>query len=399
MNRAGFSRRRFLKGLTVAAGSALGTRLGGPSFLGEAHAAAEPTSVVLLYLNGGFNAIFNSAQDLQGSFGVTAGNYTALGGGLSIDNTLANSMSAFTKNHMAAIGVRHGLAAHPAARRAMWSQGSDNAGLILANAMGGTASFKAAVAGGTLIAEAPQGAVAGTSFQAIKDLQKTVDALGGGTPKVRVPDRAIALKGVEASQAMSHDQLASNATSLASMKDAYGAAISTLKQPPQSFDLPALRAAYGLAPTVNTVASFASQMAAAELMITSGTNVVTVFEGRPFSWDTHGDTDGTVVRNKMTAILGPLNTFLSRMVEDSTRNVVVCIFAEFARSLPGSDHQPSLTATVIGKYVKVGSTGRVNNKVALPAGTPTVNGLWAYLAAAAKTSAPAFGANPHPLIL
>jgi hypothetical protein len=32
---------------------------------------------------------------------------------------------------------------------------------------------------------------------------------------------------------------------------------------------------------------------------------------------------------------------------------------DFSRSLPGSDDQPNLTATVIGKYVRVGTTGRV----------------------------------------
>ena len=87
---SGFSRRGFLKGLAAGAGAALGTRLAGPSFVGEALAAGtEPTSVVIIHLIGGYNAIFSSAAGLQGKFGVTAGNFAALGNGVTVDNVLA----------------------------------------------------------------------------------------------------------------------------------------------------------------------------------------------------------------------------------------------------------------------------------------------------------------------
>lgn len=396
MDRSGFSRRGFLKGVAAAAGSAIGTRLGGASLLGRALAATEPTSVLVVHFAGGYNAIFASAQPLQGSFGVTAGNFTPLGGGLSVDNTFANSMSAFTKSHMAAIGVRHGITSHPGSHRALWSQGNQNAGLLLANAIGGSASIKAAVVGGDLIDGAPRGAVGGTSFQSITDLKTTIEALGGGAPDPRVPDRSIALAGVEAGEAMSQNQLASSPQSLDSMKNGFAAAVATLRQPVRTFDLPGLRAAYGIGNN-NNVRTFASKLAAAELMMRAGTNVVSVFDP---GWDTHGDNNGTVVRNRMNnSVLDPLNTFLARMVQDPTRNVVVCLMGDFSRSLPGSDHQPNLTATVIGKYVKVGSTGRVNADVALAPGTPSVAGLWAYLAAAAKTTTAPFGADPHKLIV
>lgn len=74
----------------------------------------------------------------------------------------------------------------------------------------------------------------------------------------------------------------------------------------------------------------------------------------------------------MMAPLAPaLKTFLARMVTaDAPRNVVVCLMGDFARSLPGSGHQPNLSATVIGKYVQRGTTGHVNADVAVPAGTP-----------------------------
>jgi len=72
---------------------------------------------------------------------------------------------------------------------------------------------------------------------------------------------------------------------------------------------------------------------------------------------------------------------------------------DFARSLPGSDHQPNLTTTVIGKYVKVGTTGRTDAKVGLPAGTGSTQQMWSYFASALKVQTDIFGPNPHPLVL
>ena len=144
------------------------------------------------------------------------------------------------------------------------------------------------------------------------------------------------------------------------------------------------------------VTNFRTQMMAAELMVQAGANVIYAEDG---GWDTHGDTDGATVRNMMgTRILPPLNTFMTRLLEAPNRNVTVAIFGDFARSLPGSDHQGNLTATVIGKNVRVGTTGRGADNVSLPAGTPGIQGLWAYLAAVTRAVDQPFGANPHTAI-
>ncbi|MFZ5470843.1 MAG: hypothetical protein ACOZIN_15565, partial [Myxococcota bacterium] len=97
--------------------------------------------------------------------------------------------------------------------------------------------------------------------------------------------------------------------------------------------------------------------------------------------------------------LPSLRTFINRMVADPNRNVVVAILGDFARSLPGSDHASSLSATVIGKYVRVGTTGRVAANVTLPTGSPAVAPFWAYLGKVLKTPTEPFGANPHALVL
>src|SRR5205814_2208195 len=66
-NMANLSRRGFLKAVGVGAGAVAGTRLAGSSLLGVARAATpDPTSVVVVYLNGGFNAIFTGADAFSG---------------------------------------------------------------------------------------------------------------------------------------------------------------------------------------------------------------------------------------------------------------------------------------------------------------------------------------------
>jgi hypothetical protein len=203
-------------------------------------------------------------------------------------------------------------------------------------------------------------------------------------------------------QKTSANALAGSPSSLVSVKDGMQAAVDTLKQPVQNFDVTELKTAYGLSGT-SVTDSFASKMAAAELMVRAGVNVITACDRPPGTaarWDSHGDVNGSMVRGLMKNVAPSLSTFMDRMmVKDTTRNVVVCILGDFSRSLPTSGHQPNLSVTVMGKYVKQGTTGKVNGDVGLPTGTPGVPGLWSYLAAVTKTSTNAFGTNPHNLVL
>jgi hypothetical protein len=392
-----FSRRGFLKALAVATGAAAGTRLAGGSFIGNALAATEPTSVVMIHFIGGYNALWSSAAPLAGTFGVTAGNYTDLGNGVSMDNLLVNALSPFARQHVATIGVNHGQSSHPGARRSLWADGASKCfGHELAAAIGGTSPNKALIAGAQdLKGDRPEAATNGVAFQRVLDMKTYLDSIGAAGPGPRDPDRAITLSGVGNAQKMSKSALDASPSSLLGLRQGYDDAVATLKQPPASFDLAPLQTAYGLGAASN-VQSFKSKMAAAELFVRTGANVVSIFEP---GWDSHGDNNGSEVRGMMAPMMAPLKTFLDRMVTaDAGRNVVVCMMGDFSRSLPGSNHQPNLSATVIGKYVQRGTTGRVNADVALPAGTPGSTGLWAYLAAAAKTPTAPFGANPHNLV-
>ncbi len=247
----------------------------------------------------------------------------------------------------------------------------------------------------------------GVTLQRILDMQSTIAALGGA-PDATAPDREIAAKAIGMSQAMSARQLTTSPVSLVTTREGYDSAVETLQKPVQVFNFNEMAADYGLPQTngnyTTRVDSFNAKMAAAELMVRAGTNVVVINDG---GWDTHGDRTATNVRTMMNNRIlngtqngrGGLRKFIARMMNIPDYNVVVAILGDFARSLPGSDHASALSATVIGKYVRVGTTGRMSASVNLPNGGPSVPQFWAYLAKVSKVPTEPFGANPHNLVL
>ena len=98
------SRRSFLKCMAAATGAAIGTRIAGSRGIeGVARADAEQPALVMIYLAGGYNALFGSAGGLVGSFGVSNGNIEDLGNGLVIDAPTFGTLPTFAKSHMATL--------------------------------------------------------------------------------------------------------------------------------------------------------------------------------------------------------------------------------------------------------------------------------------------------------
>lgn len=395
-----FSRRSLIQGAGAVAGGLAASQLTGglirPAF---AQTAPEKSALLVVFLQGGYNSMFASADSYApaGTFGVTGTNTRDLGNGLVVDNATFGTLPAYALSHMSTVGVRHGITAHGTAQNADFSDGSRSYALRLAAAMGGDAAIKAVQLGSRAVpgAKPAEGSV---SLQVITDMSSTIAALGGASDPT-IPDRAIAANGLLAARNMSTRQVAGSPRMLTTMTEGYAAGIETLQKPVRPFNFADLTTAYGVASTTRTVNSFTTQILAGELMIQAGANVVIALDG---GWDTHGDTAGTNVRNMMnTRILPPLRTFMNRMMNRPDYNVGVLIFGDFARSLPGSDHASSLSATVIGKYARVGTTGRMSANVQLPAGTPSVPGLWSYLSELMRvpTAANPFGTNQHPTLL
>lgn len=397
------SRRGFLKAACVGAGAAVGAHLPGRSLVGTAWAKTpEPTSVVCVYLDGGINAIFTGADALVGRnvFGASSSNTVDVGGGVVIDSSLANAIPQKLWPHVATIGVRHGISDHGVAQRSLFTHGEQSAPLLLAQAIGGVGAIKAAVVGGDTLPNGQRPVPVGdVSLQPITDIKATIEALAGGVNAPNRADRAGTARGMIAAHAMSNAARVKHPASLSSVDQGLAAAIAMLNRPVQPFDVSEFNDAYRFKGT--GVRDFSSRMAAAELMVRAGTGVVIAQDGGGL-WDTHGDVGGFIARNMMQQrIAQGLGTFLSRMVDGarSERNVVVVIFGDFHRSLPFSDHQSSLSALVIGKGIKNATTGRTNDNIGLPTGTPGIAGLWQLLAAAAKVDANPFGKNPHAAVL
>ncbi len=390
-----FSRRSMMQGAAGLAGLAAMSRVG-PSFAQSA--LGDHTTLLIIFLDGGYNALFGSADSFlgTGAFGTSAGSVKQLANGLAIDASTFGTMPQYAQDHMASVGVRHGLTAHEAAQPQMVSMGGRSYVLQLARDLGGDAAIKAAVVGGKM-PEGPRPAEGDVSLQGITDMKATIVALGGSVGDPSVPNRNIATEAMVGSSTMSRRGLLRSPKSLRTVNDGFVTGVDALRKQGLALDYTALTQAYGITPTTTGVTNFRTQMVAAELMVAAGANVIYAADG---GWDTHGDTSGMNVRTMMnTRILPPLNTFLSRNLNQPGKNVMVAIIGDFSRSLPGSDHQGNLTATVIGKNVKNGTTGKVASNVSLPAGTPSIKEFWAYLAAAARAPTQLFGPNPHASIL
>lgn len=394
------SRRQLLQAAGATAGAA--AVFGGLERKAKAQTAPQ-SAVLLVFLRGGYNALFTSADSFSsyGTFGCSPGNVKSLGNGLVIDNaTFGTNLPSVAQANMAALGVNHGLSSHDPARLADWTNSSGRSyPLILANAMGGSAAIRCAVLGSTF-PDGPAPAEGNVSMQQITDLKATLAAIGSssGTTDPSTPNRPTAAAALSASRTMSQGAFGNSPNSLKSLKEAYDTSITALGQSMgTSFDYATIAGAYGISSTSFGVSSFKSQMLAAEVMIRAGCKVCIAVTG---GWDTHGDSSGSTVRSMMNNnILPGLKVFLQRMMSDTAFNVTTLIFGDFARSLPGSDHAHVLSATVFGKRVKVGTTGKVSSSVGLPTGSPSIPGMWAFMAAASNVTTTPFGTNPHTSIL
>ena len=408
----GLSRRALLLGSAAVAGAAAVTRF---PFVREARAdAPSDTAVVLVYLSGGYNAIFPCPQAFKaaGSFSVSDGNVTDVGGGRLVDKTLFGSITPARWSHMAQVGVRHGLSNHDAAQNALWTTTKrESRPLLLANALGGDAAIKCAALG----RKPPgfHGAQGNASMQVITSLGTVLAAYGKSVDPL-APSRSRAAAGLAAASKMSATKLGAAPVTGADMTSGYSSVVDLLQKPTpglDSFSLSDVATGYGLPTNVDAVNDIRSQLVGAELMIRTGTRVVTVVDGGSPAWDTHGDSTAELARNQMgdrTAanpagryITSALRRFLDRMSDPTvvgSTKVVTVLFGDFSRSLPGSDHAANLTATAFGDRVKAGSTGDVDAAVRLVDGTPGIDGFWSYIAAMAGGSVASWGANPHSAI-
>ncbi|MBL8922473.1 MAG: hypothetical protein JNJ54_26720 [Myxococcaceae bacterium] len=384
------------------------------SSLARADVPVEKPTIVLVYLDGGYNAFFSAADCYvpKGLYGCGAGNVRDVGNGVVVDASTMGTLPDPVLQKMATVGVAHRTSGHDFALQYAWFDQGRSVPLMLADALGGTAPFRCVHFGQAPARGAPHRAVNGVAMTAVPDLAAAIalvsnQSVGAG--------RGQTARALEASLAYGATRYQHSPTALKKTWEGTHSLINALRQPPPpGIDWNEIAQAYGIAPTDTSAVTFTSHLAGAELMIRAGADVVCVTSSRVRlggdtpNWDTHGDGSGDVSREMMrTGILPSLEVFLARTLALQGRNVVTLLWGDFARiggnSPTASEHANGVSATVWGKYVRQGTTGRFdpgnNAGYRLPMGTPGYPGLWAYLTAAARAPGTPWGQNPHTALL
>ncbi|MFK7827417.1 MAG: hypothetical protein AB8G05_24950 [Oligoflexales bacterium] len=365
-----------------------------PSALAQG-AGKQNNHVVIIQLHGGYSASFSSARSfLNRDFGgITDNNMMKLGNGLTMHNSFDRLSASVLQNYTGTVGLQHGQSSHPGARAQLFMVQKNLSVLHhLASGMGGPGSIKFAFTdgGGSSIPKA--GNLNGTSLQKVSDMDGLIEALGGAVPgPYTPPSREFTTQVLTAAEKLSMANLQAN-SQLATFGNGLSSGIETLRQPIQTLNPQELLNAYSLNNKLVSKASLASQLACAELLMLSNTNVTLC---RQPDWDTHGDPKMNLAIRKMrTEVIPALEVFISRVFGDpdnnidplpqfANKNVVVAIVGDFCRTAPKSGHGTGLAATVFSKNIKTGSTANVNQRGDIANSTPNVAAFWSFLASMA----------------
>ena len=359
-------------------------------------AGKQDNHLVIIQLHGGYSASFSSARSFlnNGNFGgITDNNMLRLGNGLTMHNSFNSLPASVLQNYTATVGLQHGQSSHPGARSRLFMVQNNLSVLhYLASGMGGPGAIKFAFTDGRGSSVPKAGNLNGTSLQKVTDMDGLIEALGSGTPgPYSPPSREFTTEALIAAEKISMPNIQANAQ-LSTLGNGLSSGIETLKQPVQTFDPNSLLNAYSLNSRVVSKASLASQLACAELLMLSNTNVTLC---RQPDWDTHGDANMREAFRKMrTEIIPALSVFVRRVFGDpdnnvaplpefENKNVTIAIIGDFTRTAPKSGHGTGLAATVISKNVKTGSTANVNQRGDIANNTPNVGAFWSFLASMA----------------
>lgn len=390
--------------LTRRALLSAGVGLAGLPFLPRSTRAQSPRKkpvVVLIWLNGGYNCLFSSADSCVQDqvFGVTAGNVRELRNGLVVDASTFGTLPDPVLEHMVTVGVHHGHADHIGGVKVWWNRGGDGESmpLRLASALGGTSAFRCV---SFLVPPGSHRSADGVSLSVIPDLSSALLCTGAPVGP-ELPNRTIMGKGIERAIGLSRPTFERSPNMLREAWQGMHTAKDALLGAPQPIDWADIAQAYRLGSSL-TINSFASQLAGAELMIRAGSDVISIIDHGEgslvgFGWDSHGDYDGNSVRTMMSQRLPALSAFLQRTLAMTDRQVVTAIYGDFARSVFDSGHAGGISATVFSPALQNGTTGRAiiaGPDYLLPPETPGVDAFFAFLSEAAGVPS-SFGPNPH----
>lgn len=247
----------------------------------------------------------------------------------------------FALDHMSTVGVYH-RSSHFSVENAILIGGQENYLVNLANAIGGNAALKAIYLGdatsrGFPLAFPP--AVNGTSLQRITDISAAIQAIGGAGPDPAARTWKYLKRPLRPWGRCRAASWQIHRNRYISYKEGLDTGLETLKKPVKPFSVAELRTAYGIPATSNVIGnSFPLKFPTAELVIRSGANVINILDSRDTDvvpWDFHQTTggrsrNGEFSRRRMTQrVIGPMRTFLDRVLNLEGYNVVVAVLQEF----------------------------------------------------------------------
>jgi len=286
--------------------------------------------------------------------------------------------------------------------------------VTLANAMGGMASLKIAGVGPDRIPE--------QRFEQITNISTFLQLLGSSTQTTTTPGTApvqpnYRLEADLLKQSMDMGGLAlknsprSLNSAMLGSTGIFDMAMKLAANPPPptvpgttttntvAVNPAAIMSDYGISSPIIT-GSMSSKLAAAEILLRSGLNVVSVVdEGGTSKWDTHDDNDGSRGRALYQAIVPALTTFCRRMLGTVDMNVTIILISEHSRITEKSNHGPHTAVPIFSDSLMAGrSTGICNSAgfLANPQPEQTVRALVADLA---RISVNPFGVNTHARLL
>jgi hypothetical protein len=174
-----------------------------------------------------------------------------------------------------------------------------------------------------------------------------------------------------------------------------------LNQPVPVFSYASVAQAYGFNSNNTAISNFTMQLAAAEVAIQAGANVINMVPmGINFGdMDDHGDNSMQQPRSAFMSVMsGPLKTFFSRNLPRSDINLVMTWQGDFWRTDSGTNHANCIGVPVIGPTVKAGNFAQASAQGPNLANAPPPNALWSTVAGLCglSNSANPFGAPMYP---
>ncbi len=404
-----FNRRDFVKSCSAMLGA---TVLGG--FPNSAWAqSAKKSKVLLIGLPGGMSPFLGNAASFVGT--GWGGRAVTSNSEVSWDTQVFSPIMATAAPFF---GVAGGLGSgsHDGAKN-FWYENNDinkAFAVSLANAIGGTSPLKVAGVGPDRIPE--------QRYEQVTNISSFLQLIGNSVQQNTVPGATPASPNykmeadlLKASKDLGDIILKNNLRSLNSASlgssGIYDLAQKLVTNPPLAAGTgPAATATVAVNPTAIMndygitspiiTGSMNSKLAAAEILLRSGLNVVSVVDaGGTSAWDTHDDNDGSRARTLYTAIVPALATFCRRMLGTPDMNVTIVFLSEHSRITEKSNHGPHTAVPIFSDSLFAGrSTGICNSGgfLANPQPEQTVRALVAELA---KVSVNPFGANTHSRLI